>query len=101
MLKSLNYFPLSSVSYAAHIQLIRASVVALGLNLIVGAAMAQADSIPGKDKAQPSVETVQAVIVTGTRLSGLKAIDSASPIQVLDTGALERAGQADVIQALA
>ena len=101
MLKPLNYFPLSTVSYAVQIQLARASLVALGLGLHVGAAMAQADSMPDKDKAQPSVEPVQAVIVTGTRRSGLKAIDSASPIQVLDAGVLERAGQPDLIQALA
>jgi iron complex outermembrane receptor protein len=45
--------------------------------------------------------TVEAVIVTGTRRSGLKAVDSASPIQVLDSGSLERTGQPDLIQALA
>jgi iron complex outermembrane receptor protein len=39
--------------------------------------------------------------VTGTRRSGLKAVDSASPIQVLDSGSLERTGQPDLIQALA
>ena len=41
-----------------------------------------------------------AVIVTGTRVSGLKAIDSASPIQVLDAASLERTGQPDLIQAM-
>jgi iron complex outermembrane receptor protein len=46
-------------------------------------------------------ENVEAVIVTGTRRSGLKAIDSASPIQVLDSTSLERTGQPDLIQALA
>ena len=45
--------------------------------------------------------TVEAVIVTGTRRSGLKAVDSASPIQVLDSASLERTGQPDLIQALA
>jgi iron complex outermembrane receptor protein len=46
-------------------------------------------------------DNVEAVIVTGTRRSGLKAVDSASPIQVLDSGSLERTGQPDLIQALA
>jgi iron complex outermembrane receptor protein len=46
-------------------------------------------------------DNVDAVIVTGTRRSGLKAVDSASPIQVLDSGSLERTGQPDLIQALA
>jgi len=44
---------------------------------------------------------LEAVIVTGTRVNGLKAIDSASPIQVLDSTSLERTGQPDLIQAMA
>ena len=36
---------------------------------------------------------VEAVIVTGTRVGGLKAIDSASPVVVLDSTSLERTGQ--------
>jgi len=48
-----------------------------------------------------SDSSVDKVIVTGTRTSGLKAIDSASPIQVLDAGSLERTGQPDLIQAIA
>ncbi len=46
-------------------------------------------------------DNVGAVIVTGTRRSGLKAVDSASPIQVVDAATLERTGQPDLIQALA
>ena len=42
-----------------------------------------------------------AVIVTGTRTSGVKAVDSASPIVVLDTKALAKVGQPDLMQALA
>ncbi|WP_432381364.1 TonB-dependent receptor plug domain-containing protein [Duganella sp. P38] len=42
-----------------------------------------------------------AVIVTGTRTSGLKVENSASPIQVLDAASLQRTGQPDLIQALA
>ncbi len=41
------------------------------------------------------------MIVTGTHITGLKAIDSPSPVQVLDVAALERTGQPDLIQALA
>ncbi|MBV7538354.1 TonB-dependent receptor [Duganella sp. sic0402] len=44
---------------------------------------------------------VGAVIVTGTRTSGLKVENSASPIQVLDSASLQRTGQPDLIQALA
>jgi iron complex outermembrane receptor protein len=42
-----------------------------------------------------------AVIVTGTRSSGIKVENSASPIQVLDSASLQRTGQPDLIQALA
>ena len=41
------------------------------------------------------------VIVTGTRASGLKVENSASPIQVLDAASLARTGQPDLMQALA
>ncbi|NHZ95453.1 TonB-dependent receptor [Massilia sp. CCM 8734] len=41
------------------------------------------------------------VIVTGTRASGLKAENSASPIQVLDAAALGRTGPPNLMQALA
>ncbi len=44
--------------------------------------------------------TVGEVIVTGTRQTGVKAIDSAAPIQVVGYGALKRVGQPDLIQAL-
>jgi iron complex outermembrane receptor protein len=42
-----------------------------------------------------------AVIVTGTRQLGLKAVDSAAPIQIIDSVTLQRSGQVDVMQALA
>jgi iron complex outermembrane receptor protein len=71
---------------------------ALLLALQSGAAMAQ--TAPAEPTAAPA-EKVEAVIVTGTRRSGLKAIDSASPIQVLDSASLERTGQPDLIQAMA
>ena len=40
------------------------------------------------------------VIVTGTRTTGMKAVDSPSPIQVIDGSALERTGQPDLIAAI-
>jgi len=40
------------------------------------------------------------VIVTGTRVTGLKAEDSAAPVQVLGSDALKRVGQPDLIQSL-
>jgi iron complex outermembrane receptor protein len=41
------------------------------------------------------------VIVTGTRSTGLKVENSASPVQVLDASSLARTGQPDLMQALA
>ncbi|CAN7466506.1 TonB-dependent receptor [Phenylobacterium sp. LjRoot219] len=41
------------------------------------------------------------MIVTGTRTTGLRAVDSPAPIQVLGAQALSRVGQPDLIQGLA
>lgn len=82
-------------------QLLRGSA-ALLLALQSGMTLAQTatvDAVAGTLPAAAAV--VEAVIVTGTRRSGLKAVDSASPIQVLDSGSLERTGQPDLVQALA
>jgi iron complex outermembrane receptor protein len=62
-------------------------------------AMAQEVAVAAAAPAEPA-EKMQSVIVTGTRTSGLRAIDSASPIQVLDSTSLERTGQPDLIQAM-
>ena len=43
---------------------------------------------------------VDAIIVTGTRVTGLRAIDSAAPVEVLDSNALTRTGRPDLLQAL-
>jgi iron complex outermembrane receptor protein len=51
---------------------------------------AAADEAPGEE-----------IIVTGTRVLGFKASDSAAPIQVLGNDALKRVGQTDLVQALA
>ncbi|GGX92676.1 TonB-dependent receptor [Massilia dura] len=58
----------------------------------------QAENMAGAAGAPVSMG---AVIVTGTRASGLKAENSASPIQVLDAASLQRTGQPDLIQAIA
>ena len=66
--------------------------------LVLGAAMAG-----GAETADAEAETtdVEAVIVTGTRTTGLRAIDSPAPITVLDSTALQRVGQTDLVQAIA
>lgn len=62
--------------------------------LLPAAALAQ-DASQGAD-----AQELGGVIVTGTRQSGLKAADSPTPIQIIDAGALERSGQAGLIEAL-
>ncbi|MGV7207906.1 TonB-dependent receptor plug domain-containing protein [Oxalobacteraceae bacterium A2-2] len=63
-----------------------------------GIALGAPDDAPA---APDNPTSAGSVIVTGTRASGLKAENSASPIQVLDASSLQRTGQPDLIQALA
>ena len=42
-----------------------------------------------------------AIIVTGTRLTGMKAADSPAPIQLLGADAIQRTGSPDLLQSLA
>ncbi|ENZ81938.1 MULTISPECIES: TonB-dependent receptor [Caulobacter] len=44
---------------------------------------------------------VDTVIVTGTRQTGLRVVDSPAPVQVVDTSTLERTGQVDLRLGLA
>ena len=55
------------------------------------------------DTPEPSTEPqeIEAVIVTGTRTTGMKAVDSPAPITVLGADILKKTGQPDMIQALA
>jgi len=57
-----------------------------------------AQTLPAVATADSATSTV---IVTGTRQSGMKAVDSSSPIQVIDASALEQTGQPELIGALA
>src|SRR5471032_3458316 len=68
----------------------------LGTSLVVLAALA-APSL-AQDVAQADTESV---IVTGTRVTGMTAADSAAPITVIGSDALARVGQPNLIQALA
>jgi iron complex outermembrane receptor protein len=71
--------------------LVGASLIVLaGLSSTTAQAAAAADTAPG----------VSEVIVTGTRVTGLKAADSAAPVEVLGSDALKRVGQPDLIQSL-
>jgi iron complex outermembrane receptor protein len=71
--------------------------VLLTATCAMGAARgADAPAAPSAGEATP----LDTVIVTGTRVTGIKAEDSVSPIQVLDVEALTNTGQPDLMQAL-
>ncbi len=55
----------------------------------------------GAPEPTPDVAELEAVIVTGTRTTGMKAVDSPAPITVLGSDILKKTGQPDMIQALA
>lgn len=68
--------------------------------LILSIAMAGGAQAADGDAAADSGE-LEGIIVTGTRTTGLRAVDSPAPITVLDSTALSRVGQTDLIQAIA
>src|SRR5258706_5008092 len=70
------------------------SSLLLGTSLIVLAALA-APAL-AQEVAQAEAE---AVIVTGTRVTGMTAADSAAPITVIGSDALSHVGQPNLIQA--
>ncbi len=75
-----------------------ASALALMLSGLVvpGAAIARTDGAAVADAADYG----EAIVVTGTRQTGLRAEDSPAPIEIVDSATLERAGRADLINAL-
>jgi iron complex outermembrane receptor protein len=70
-----------------------------GVALISAASAGHAQSSPATSAA--AAADLDAVIVTGTRATGMKAADSAAPIQVLGATALRQVAQPDLIQAMA
>ena len=68
----------------------------LALVVSAGIAHAAADAAATSDTGA----AVSEVIVTGTRQTGVKAVDSAAPIVVVGGEALQRVGQPDLIQTL-
>jgi iron complex outermembrane receptor protein len=79
--------------------IIKSGVAAIMLNSSLGLVYAAEDApVPNPD---PNAMNSGVVIVTGTRATGLKVENSASPVQVLDATSLARTGQPDLIQALA
>src|SRR5580693_5242925 len=67
------------------------------------ALLASASAVQAADAAAAAADSgsvVSEVIVTGTRQTGVKAVDSAAPIQVVGGEALKNVGQPDLIQTL-
>ena len=81
-------------------KLLGASLLAIGAALASSNAYA-ADAAATDTAAVADSSAVGELIVTGTRQTGVKAEDSAAPIQVVGGTALAHVGQPDVIQALA
>lgn len=82
-------------------------VIALGVSASAGAAVAADAAAPAADAAgapdsdSGDLSSLNEVIVTGTRVTGIKAVESAAPIQVIASQSIERAaGKPDLITAL-
>jgi iron complex outermembrane recepter protein len=69
----------------------------LGTSMVV---LATALAAPAAFAADNSGTTVEEIIVTGTRTVGVKAANSAAPIQVVGGAALTKTGATDLAQAL-
>lgn len=65
------------------------------------ASMIAAGAASAQTMAAAEASELDVLIVTGTRTTGLRAVDSPAPIQVLDETALQRVAQTDLIQAIA
>jgi iron complex outermembrane receptor protein len=70
----------------------------MGASLVVLSSLLSSAAAAQQAAAGPA--NVSEVIVTGTRVTGVRAADSAAPVEVVGSGALKRVGQPDLIQAL-
>jgi iron complex outermembrane recepter protein len=71
--------------------------------LCVGSAMHSSAALAdtAAPESVPASGGLEEIIVTGTRQTGVKAADSAAPIQILSAAQLQSAGKPDLIQTLA
>jgi len=74
----------------------RASVALTGTILSLAVSQVLADAA-----ADDKHKEVEEIVVTGSRVSGLKAVESSSPVQILGGAELESAGKPDLMNALA
>lgn len=79
----------------------RNELIAAAVGSILAAAPVYAvDTTRSDSEPSDSEQSLEQVIVTGTRQTGVRAEDSAAPIQVLDAETLAHTGQPNLIQAL-
>ena len=78
---------------------LQASALTIAFVLAAGTAAHAADAVA--DTAAQAAPIADEVIVTGTRVAGVKAVDSAAPVVVLGADSLKRVGQPDLVQSLA
>jgi iron complex outermembrane receptor protein len=72
-----------------------------GASAIVLAAAISSQALAQSAEAQKSQSgEIETIVVTGTRTTGLKAVDSPAPVQVLGNDILKRTGQPDLVQSL-
>jgi iron complex outermembrane receptor protein len=71
------------------------------IKLTAGAMLVALGSIQPALAQDDTADQDSPIIVTGTRATGLRSIDSPAPVQVLDSATLDRAGSPNLMNALA
>jgi len=78
------------------------AIVSLSLVLSLKSGGASAQNSAANTTTETSSEGLEEIVVTGTRQTGLRAADTAAPVQILSAEILARtASQPDLIQTLA
>lgn len=83
-----------------HFKEVSSAALAVAMCMIATPGYA-AEPAPSDTPAAGETASEGAIIVTGTRTTGMRAADSPAPIQLLDSDALKRTGQPDLVQSLA
>jgi len=84
-----------------HALTLHASTLAIAAALSIAPAAHAAEAAATAATVADAAPVAGEVIVTGTRVTGVKAVDSAAPVVVLGSDSLKRVGQPDLVQSLA
>ena len=90
----------AAFSRLQHFKIRPAAAILCASVLSLQARPALADNEASPD-ATPQADTLNEIIVTGSRQTGIKAADSAAPIQVVSAATLKTSGAPDLMSALA